>query len=184
MKNNVLAILLGITLITSCSTDVKENKLAKSKHVFTLSDTIHYVSLTDTVSIAENLSIHEKLHFKLLEMYPNISENLLGPTFATYPQYHTTDSIVVEYGFFTSKSIEKVKNSESSYLPISEYVYVTFNGEYFKIDKNIQLLNNIIKENNFIPTSDYYEIYYVGPHNKPSMPNLWETEIRIPVKNK
>ena len=86
--------------------------------------------------------------------------------------------------FFTSQKIAKKENAKTSFLPISDYAYVIFKGEYYKVDKNIQLLNNIIKENNYTPTENYFEIYYVGPHNMPNASDQWETEIRIPVKLK
>lgn len=184
MKNSLFILLVAIFALTACKSDTPKTNSTTKKHIFHLSDTIYYVSLKDTIPVSENLSIHEKLHFDLLQIYPNISENLLGPTFARYPNYESSDSIVVEYGFFTSQKIAVRMNTESSFLPISDYAYILFKGEYYKVDKNIQLLNNIIQENNYIPTSAYFEIYYIGPHNMPNASDQWETEIRIPVKIK
>ena len=100
MKNSLFTFILVVMVFTACESNKNKTNSATNTNLFHLSDTIYYVSLTDTIPVSENLGIHEKLHFSLLEIYPTISERLLGPTFARYPDYDSSDSIVVEYGFF------------------------------------------------------------------------------------
>lgn len=185
MKNSII-LLCFIFILFSCNEKKETSNSIKTmnKNIFELKDTTYYVSISDTINNEEVLTIHEKLHYSLLTKYNNIQPYILGPTFAKYPSNTFKDSTIVEYGFFTSKKIQKEKGTSSTYLPLGTYAFVVFKGEYFNIDKNIQRLNLIINENNYQASDDYFEIYYLGPHNKPNTPSQWETEIRVPVKSK
>lgn len=91
------------------------------------------------------------------------------------------DIIEFEAAFKILQEVKAPRGYTSGVIPAGETVVVSHYGLYENLPASYILIENWIRDNNYSPDGNSYEIYLTDPGSEPDS-SKWETQIFYPVK--